>query len=78
MIYNLLTFLAPETAISLNQAQASTPKPPATHWPVPGLLSRTVARFKLVFSVLANALGFSIFLAAFWMGLYLVYTLIQS
>lgn len=75
MIYNLLTFLAPETAISLNQAQASTPKPPATHWPEPGLLSRRFERLKLIASVLGNALGFSLFLATCWLVLYLVHIL---
>ena len=75
MIYNLLTFLAPETAISLNQAQASTPKPPATHWPAPGLLSRRFERLKLIASVLGNALGFSLFLATCWLVLYLIHIL---
>ena len=73
MIYNLLTFLAPETAISLNQAQASTPKPPATHWPVPGLLTRRFESLKLIASVLGNAIGFSHFLANCWLVLYLIH-----
>ena len=75
MIYNLLMFLVPETTISLSQAQASTPKPPATHRPVPGPLSRRFENLKLIASVMGNALGFALFLATCWAGLYLLSTM---
>ena len=75
MIYNLLMFLAPETTISLNQAQASTPKPPATHRPVPGPVSTRIGNLKLIASVVGNTLGFALFLATCWAGLYLLSTM---
>ena len=75
MKYNILMFLAPETTISLNQAQASTPKPPATHRPVPGPLSTRSGNLKLIASVAGNALGFALFLATCWAGLYLLSTM---
>ena len=75
MIYNLLMFLVPETTISLSQAQASTPKPPASHRSVPGPLSTRIGNLKLIASVAGNALGFAMFLATCWLGIYLMHTM---
>jgi len=75
MKYNLLMFLAPETTFWLNQAQASTPKPPATHRPVPGPLSTRIENLKLIASVVGNAFGFALFLATCWAVLYLLSTM---
>ena len=75
MKYNLLMFLAPETTISLSQAQASTPKPPATHRPVPGPVSKRFENLKLIASVVGNTVGFSLFLASCWLGIHMMYVL---
>jgi len=77
MIYNLLMFLAPETTISLSQAQVITPKPPATHRPVPGPLSRRFENLKLIASVVGNTFGFGLFLASCWLGIYMMHVLTQ-
>ena len=76
MKYNLLMFLAPETTISLNQAQASTPKPPATHRPVPGLLSKRIENLKLIISVVGNTFGIGLLLASCWLGIHMMQVLI--
>ena len=75
MKYNLLMFLAPETTISLNQAQASTPKPPATHRLVPGPVSSRIGNFKLIASVVGNAFGFGLILASCWLAIHMMHVL---
>ena len=75
MKYNLLMFLAPETTFSLNQAQASTPKPPATHRPVPGPVSTRFGNLKLIASVVGNAFGFGLFLASCWLAIHMMHVL---
>lgn len=79
MFHSLSMFLAAETTVSSGQAQATIQQPPASRMPVPGSSLSRLKKVKYtagaMAAVVGNAIGFGLFLATCWTGLYLLHML---